>query len=126
MSPFTTPLLAGTCLGIPSHLKALFRNASGQQYGLNYSHVGKQFVEIVSDLSPDDFDEEASWEDLLATELGPILNAIASESVAAPERISQFKAWVRLRFPGIAEKVPVNRWGMFTRGAVQGYAEVNW
>jgi len=124
--PPITPIPAGTFTGIPSHLNALFRSAAWQQHRLNYSHVGNRFVQIVPNLIPDDFDEEASWEDLLTTELIPILGKLATDMEPTPEHLDQLKAWMRLRFPRIAEKIPSDRWAMFARGAAQTCEEGWW
>jgi hypothetical protein len=124
--PTITPLPAGTFNGIPSHLNALFRSASWQQDRLAYSRVGNRFIEVVPDLVPDDFDEKASWEDLLNAELSPILLALASDAAPNPANLNYFKAWMCLRFPGIAAMIPSSRWAMFARGAAQASEEGWW
>jgi hypothetical protein len=124
--PLITPIPAGTFTGIPSHLKALFRSASWQEHRLNYSHIGSRFIEIVPNLVPYDFDEETSWENLLTAELSPTLVALATDQEPTTEHLDQLKAWTRLRFPRIAEKVPSNRWAMFARGAAQTIEEGWW
>jgi len=104
----------------------MFWDASSQQHRLTYSHVGNRFVEIVPNLIPDDFDEEASWENLLAAELSPILAALTADPEPTPEHLGHLKAWMRLRFPRIAEKVPSGRWEMFARGAAHASEEGWW
>ena len=121
-----TTLPAGTFMGIPGPLRDLFRRASWQQDRLAYSHVGNRFIEVVPGLVPGDFDEKASWEDLLTAELSPILLALASDPGPTPADLNCFKAWMRLRFPDMAEMIPSNRWAMFARGAAQAFAKGWW